>query len=375
VYAIVVASHSGFALNLLRSLTGVVSDAFVIGVISPLWRIAHPGRFLPIDIDESDANVELLVQAINRIAADHPDCVAIPADTIAGGMLIAAAPSLRCALFPSPSRPLLDAFEEKWLFYELCRRHGISTPRSLLIGKKDERPFRDLSQVLEPPLVVKPTNRMGGEGVVVVADPDEYASKILLNPAYPFAPLMAQEFIPGRDIDISILAAGGKVLCSAVQTKVGKVIRFLENRRLLAMIETLVKETEFSGVCHFDAREHEKDGSLWIVDANPRFWGSLDAARWCGLNFTAAGLATALKQQVCEPAILIEGHYPGLPAAILRMVSGRLDDAERGRHQRAFLRNILADPSEYVIGLGDGIKALWSKLRRIVDGRITRTRP
>lgn len=374
-YAIVVASHSGFALNLLRSLNGVASDVFVIGVISPLWRIVHPARFLPLDFDDSQENVDLLAQAINKVAAVHANCVVIPADTIAGGMLIAAAPSLQCTLFPSPSRALLDAFEEKWLFYELCGAHGIATPPSLLIGKKDGLSFHQITQTIQPPIVVKPTNRMGGEGVVVVANPGEYESKILLNAAYPFSPLMAQQFIPGRDIDISILADGGEILCSAVQIKVGKSVYFLEDRRLLDMVKTLVKQTGFTGVCHFDAREHEGDGSLWLVDANPRFWGSLDAARWCGLNFTVAGLAVALKQTISEPAILTEGHYPGLAAALLRMLSGNLGSTKLSRHQRAFLRNILTDPAEYAIGLSGAIKAAWSKLRRIAVERTLRTRP
>lgn len=373
-FAIVVASHSGFALNLLRSLAGVASDVFVIGVISPMWRIVHPARFLPLEFDDSQANVDLLARAVNEIAAAHAGCVAIPADTIACGMLLAAAPSLQCALYPLPSRPLLDAFEEKWLFYELCVRHGIPTPKSLLIGKKDGLSFHDIAQVIRPPIVVKPTNRMGGEGVVVVANPGEFDSKILLNAAYPFSPLMAQQFIPGRDIDISILATGGEILCSAVQIKVGEAVQFLENRQLLDIIETLVKQTGFSGVCHFDAREHEADGSLWIVDANPRFWGTLDAARWCGLNFAAAGLAVALKQPVNEPAKLTEGHYPGLVVALLRMFSGRLGGTERGRNQRTFLRHILADPSEYAIGLNEALKSLWLRLRRIVNAGLLRTR-
>src|SRR2546423_15517393 len=128
-YAIVVASNSGFALNVLRSVTGVVSGVAVVGEISSLWRIVHWGKFVAIDLDESEANVKVLAQVINEIAAVHADCVAVPADTIACGMLVAAAPSLQCAIYPSPTRPQLDAYEDKWLFYGLCREHEIPTPK------------------------------------------------------------------------------------------------------------------------------------------------------------------------------------------------------------------------------------------------------
>jgi hypothetical protein len=375
-YAIVVASHSGFALNVLRSLTGVVTGVAVVGEISRLWRIAHWGKFVAIDLDESEANVKLLAQAVNKIAAAHTDCVAVPADTIAGAMLIAGMPSLDCAIYPSSSRGLLQAYEDKWLFYGLCSEHGISTPKTLLLGKKDGTSFRQLVQFIQPPFLVKPTNRMGTEGVVFVSGPDEYDAQVLYNSAYQYSPLIAQEFIPGRDIDISILALRGKIMCSAVQIKTGGVVRFLEHNRLFSVVEQLVRETEYTGLCHFDAREHGQDGSIWLVDANPRFWGSLDAARWCGLNFAAAGLALALKRPIDEPATLTEGCYCGLPAALLSMFSGRLDRTERGRQQRVFLRNILSDPSEYAIGLKDGVshlgKQLFSQIRRV--GTKLRTR-
>jgi hypothetical protein len=217
---------------------------------------------------------------------------------------------------------------------------------------------------------------MGNEGIVTIINQDEYDFQILRNDAYRYSPLIIQQFIPGRDIDISILADRGEILCSAVQIKTGKVVHFLENKRLFAVVEQLMKQTEFTGVCHFDAREHGEDGSIWIVDANPRFWGSLDAARWCGLNFTAAGLALALKRPINEPSTLTEGSYPGLAAALLSMLSGRLDRTERGRQQRVFLSNILTDPLEYAIGLKDAIKHFRMRLFSLIRcaGTIVRGR-
>lgn len=356
-HAIVLASHSGFALNVLRSLTGIVTGVSVVGEISLLWRIAHRDKFIPANLrDDSEANVLSLAREVNKIAAVHAESVAIPADTIACSVLLAAGPFLDCAIYPSPTRALLDAYEDKWLFYELCNKHDIPTPKTILIGKKDSRAFREFTQIIPPPILIKPTNRMGTEGVVVIANEEDYYQKILHNDRYQYSSLIAQNFIPGRDIDISILAMQGDIVCSAIQIKIGNSVRFVENRRLFAIVEQLVKRTEYTGLCHFDAREYCEDGSVWIVDANPRFWGSLDAARWCGMNFTAAGLALALKRPTHEPATLIGGCYPGLAAALTSLFLGRLSSAELAQQQRVFLIRILSDPLEYAIGLENIIK-------------------
>jgi hypothetical protein len=365
-HAIVVASNSRLAHIVLRSLTGIVTGVSVIGEISWWWRIAHRRKFIPLKLDDSGVSVKLLIQAVNRIAAVQAGCVVLPADTIASGMLAAAAPSLHCAIFPSPPRALLDTFNDKWLFHRLCLEHEVPTPKTVLIERKDASSSRGFMQTVQPPIVVKPTSRMAGEGVAVIANLDEYDSQILRNDAYCYSPFIVQQFIPGRDIGISILAIRGEILCSAVQINAGKDIRFLENKHLFAAAERLVKRTEYTGVCHFDAREQSEDGSIWIVEANPRFWGSLEAACWCGLNFTAAGLALALKRPVNEPSSLTEGIYPGLTAALLSILSGRLDRTERGRQQRAFLRNILTDPPGCAIRLQDAIRRFGMRLLSLI---------
>ncbi len=365
-HVILVASNRHLALIVLRSLTGIATGVSVIGEVPRWWRTAHRRKFIPASLGDTEANRKSLIQAVNGIAAVQADCVAVPADTAASGMLAAVAPALDCAIFPLPPRALLCAFDDKWLFYRLCRQHGIPTPKTHLIGKKDAFSFHALTQIVQPPIVVKPANRMASEGVVTIAGQDEYASEILDNSAYRYSRLIAQQFIPGRDICISILAIRGEIICSAVQVRIGKDIHFLENERLFAAAERLVKRTEYTGVCHFDAREHSEDGSIWIVEANPRFWGSLEAARWCGLNFTAAGLALALKRPVNEPSVLTEGIYPGVAAALLSLLTGRWDRTERGRRQRAFLRNVITDPLECAIRLQGAIKRSAMRLSGLI---------
>lgn len=169
-HAIVVASDSRLAHIVLRSLTGIVTGVSVIGEISWWWRIAHRRKFIPLKLDNSGASVKLLIQAVNRIAAVQAGCVVLPADTIASGMLTAAAPSLHCAIFPSPPRALLDTFNDKWLFHRLCLEHEVPTPKTFLIERKDASSSRGFMQTVQPPIVVKPTGRMAGEGVAVIAN-------------------------------------------------------------------------------------------------------------------------------------------------------------------------------------------------------------
>src|SRR4029077_20921094 len=104
--------------------------------------------------------------------------------------------------------------------------------------------------------------------------------------------LVAQTFIPGTDIDISVFANGGHIKNFAIQIKKEKMLCFVQNEQLVKFAEAIVRDRCYTGVIHIDARLRDGSEEVFLVEANPRFWGSLSAATECGLNFVRAGIYT-----------------------------------------------------------------------------------
>ncbi len=347
-YAIVLAKDEGLARALVVSLYGVVSGISVIGEVPRLRWSTHCEQFLPLTIeaDCGAATAEQLAVIANDIATRQPGSIIIPADVASSRLVLAARSHLNCSVFPLPERPLLDQLDDKWQFFTICREHGIPTPKTLFVGTKEQSSFALMAQELSLPFLLKPTNQRDGTGIVLIHSRDAYRELVMENPKYQYSPLVAQEYISGRDIDISVIARDGIAVCSAVQVRVGAVVRFLDCPPLREATASLLKAMGFTGALHIDARQLE-DGSIGLIEANPRIWGTINAAKWCGLNFTAAGIAIATDQQLSEPEILMDGCYPGFAAALKERFLGRFDRTELGRRRLGFVNQLVRDPYEY----------------------------
>jgi predicted ATP-grasp superfamily ATP-dependent carboligase len=143
---------------------------------------------------------------------------------------------------------------------------------------------------LGTPFVVKPVNQAGSLGVHIVSSKEDYQTKILHNHDYRFSPLIAQQFIDGNDIDASLLSFDGRMSALAIQQASRSVINFVPNEYLEQVSAEICKVSAYHGVMHIDARIEQSSGKVFLIEVNPRFWASLTAAVWCGLNFVAESL-------------------------------------------------------------------------------------
>lgn len=155
-------------------------------------------------------------------------------------------------------------------------------------------------------MVLKPTDRQGGLGVVVVRSPDAFRRLVRDDPASDFSPFLAHAFAERTDIDISVLAKDGRVLHSVTQTPIPAGIRFLDHPPLSDIAAALVREAAVTGFAHFDAR-WRPDGEIALLECNTRPWASLSKSTWCGLNFVRAIVEAALGRPAREPATLTAG--------------------------------------------------------------------
>lgn len=233
------------------------------------------------------------VDLINALYSADPDAVVIPADCKGIRLIARIKNRILPRTIPFPDLQTLDQMDDKWQFYEFCRKAGLNVPTTLYIGSKENLDYEDLVLKLGLPFVLKPSNESGSFGVQIIRSKEHFLTSVKENNAYRFSSLIAQRYIEGDDVDISVLAQHGRVSAFAIQEAHGPIIRFVQNAQLQEMMVKLCAENGFHGLMHVDARVDRQTGQVFLIESNPRFWASLTASIWCGLNFVEESLKGA----------------------------------------------------------------------------------
>lgn len=255
---------------------------------APLTWSVHCHQHISINFDGTDD--ARFCSIIDAVAARSPDAMLVPFDCAGIRMAGRTAGRLRIKCSPCPDLPTLEMLDDKWAFHGFCELNGLTVPASQRVNSKHALDFASVFIELGLPFVVKPTNCSGSQGVQIIRSEAQFRETILDNPAYNFAPLVVQQFIEGEDIDLSILAIHGKPACVAIQQAHGNNVTFLPNSHLENLASLICQASGFHGVMHVDARIERQTGKVFLIECNPRFWATLTATVWCGLNFLETSL-------------------------------------------------------------------------------------
>lgn len=152
-----------------------------------------------------------------------------------------------------------------------------------------------MAKELGVPFVVKPVNELGSYGIHVISSEADYLRKIRNNEAYRYAPLIAQRYIRGTDVGLNLLSIRGKVAAIVIQQpvdqySVGSRIQFFSNDYLESAAYRISAGISYHGAMNVDARIEHDSGTVFLLESNPRFWRTLLASVWCGLNFVAENI-------------------------------------------------------------------------------------
>jgi hypothetical protein len=300
-----------------------------------------------------------LLERIDLYCHEHRlECV-VPADLPSALLLARGRNRLKVpAVFPLSDASLIERLHDKWEFHNLLRTLGQPTPRTWL-WKSAANVHRDSWTF---PLVLKPPRGEGGIGVRRVDSQGELSG--LLGPYGRTHgwPILAQEFVPGRDIDLSVLADRGRIVAWTVQrSPSGRPgdLEFLQHPRVLEIGASLIRSVGYHGVAHFDLRIDERTNEPLFLEANPRFWGSVRHSLWSGVNFPALGIDLAQGRDVASRFAPALGpcRDPGfsIRSGVSALLRGRLRPDDWSRATEAGWRCHLSDP----------MPELWQRLRRL----------
>ncbi len=250
--------------------------------------------------------------------------------------------------FPTPSLAQVQTCADKWRFAEACRELGVAHPRT----ERADSPAELRSVASRGPCFIKPVVGAGGQGTAHVTSPADLDAWLDRES---WRPMLVQEFVPGDDLDVSVLCDTGRVVAWTSQRTPPDVLSRHVGLDLDAFqaCRGLLEELRWHGVAHLDLRRDGRDGRIKVLELNPRFWASLNYSTWAGVNFAMLGLALAHGEPVTAPTVR-EGTYRRLPlsaAGLLRSVFAR----QRGVHQ--LIWPTLSDPLPQV-WLGARARAL-----------------
>lgn len=151
------------------------------------------------------------------------------------------------------------------------------------------------------PLVIKPSRSVVGPegrrrkvGVSYAHSREELTRAIAEHGPEP-VPLLIQNRIEGPGLGVFMLRWGGKVLATFAHRRIrekppsGGVSVCSESvaapPELIALSESLLSALDWSGVAMIEYKHDTRSGKTYLMEVNPRFWGSLQLAVDAGVDF------------------------------------------------------------------------------------------
>ena len=344
---IVVGATRGLVLHVLLALH-TFTDAHCVVVCAKRTRFLRFSKLVSeyLEVDFLGQDDENFIDSINRFSEDMPDLVLIPADCDGARMTSRVRNRLKAAIIPAPDSSMLDCFNNKWLFYKFCKEHGINVPATRYVGNKHDLAFASTVLEVGIPFVIKPLSEAGSQGVQVISSEEDYHQEILNNDAYQHAPLIAQSYIKGTDVGLNVLSIKGKVAAIAIQQRdypqhEAAKIKFINNSYLESVAHTLSGKSGYDGVMNIDARIEDGTDRVFLFECNPRFWRSLLASAWCGLNFVGEAVESLQHSETIRTLTTGSAdtfYHPLFHPSLWRYAI--FDQGHRGRMVRAMINDV-----------------------------------
>lgn len=208
----------------------------------------------------------------------------------------------------SPEYEKILAASDKRALPELCASLGLLTPRTLRFDKVEveaEEAARVIKRELRPPYVVKGAGDAAQPAFYI--DPEAAARDATSRKG------LVQEFVVGDEFGYFALAARGKPLLEFMHRRIVKkgalggpslMASAFFDAELLALGRKIVAGLEWDGVIMAEFRRDYETGNYYLIELNPKFWGSLDLAVEALADFPAALVRATLGES--DPPVVVD---------------------------------------------------------------------
>lgn len=270
-------------------------------------RYCHQKRRLkPSQSQEAFSDCSWLLEVIKEVHAD----LLLPVDISDIGLVIEHRKSIeqycRVGLIPSLESFLIAM--DKSCFVEFARQNSIPHPRSVIIRPGEMNSLIDELEGVRFPILLKHPRSGYGVGIHRIETLDEL--RAIFNRGFnDTESYIAQEEVPGTDIDCSVLCLNGNVIASTVQKPILTnprefappiAIELIDEPKVLNLAQDIAHRLNWHGVAHIDMRYDSRTDELFAIEMNPRYWGSLEASTRSGVNFPLLWSQTSLGEPITK---------------------------------------------------------------------------
>lgn len=208
-----------------------------------------------------------------------------------------------------PANQALDIALDKEKTRLLAKELGVPVPQSTLISSTVE--IEEIGQSTQFPLVLKPTHSkimVAGElrTLAAVVVRNETQRQEQLHRWLPYTPVLQQQYVQGRGVGAEFLFDHGRKIWHFVHERVheyplsGGASSYRRSIKppdaLLHDAEKLLISLNWHGVAMVEFKMNAS-GEYWLMEINPRLWGSLALSLDAGVNFPLGLLQLARGQQ------------------------------------------------------------------------------
>jgi len=222
---------------------------------------------------------------------------------------------------PLPAKNVFNIVKDKWNLNKYCIENDLPGLESVLIRDVDYKSV-DLSAFLGP-VLLKPKFGEGGLGIkyfesgsVLLKELNE-KHKFLADKGY-----IAQEYIDGEVISFSAYCLNGEVLAHTIHHPAkghlrsfvfAKIIEFIENEDVLKYGQDLLSKLNWNGIANMDFIVSNYSSEIYILDFNPRFFGTMLGTTVSGVNYPLLACLIAIGVSFPRPEYenIIFGTYNG----------------------------------------------------------------
>lgn len=204
----------------------------------------------------------------------------------------------------------------------IAKKVGVPVPKTAVLTKLSEA--EKLAAQIGYPVVVKPRYSVYWDGASFwltygpqyVNTPEELQNVISQYPSNKPLPLL-QEFIPGKGIGGFFLMDKDGNVCAEFAHKRLRDVRptgsgstLRQSTRLDPKLRelsvSLLRGMQWWGIAMVEFRKDERNGNIYLMEVNGRFWGSLALAIEAGVNFPKL-LVDVVQGQTVKPPSYQEG--------------------------------------------------------------------
>jgi predicted ATP-grasp superfamily ATP-dependent carboligase len=271
-------------------------------------RFAASEALLPDPLAGSDA----FASAVRRLIEGRRGTVILPVAEASTLALLERQELLAGASIPTSDLAHFLRASDKAAVLTLAKGLGIDVPSQWTIPTDTQSEAGIAADQF--PVVVKPSRSVvGPEGNrhkenVAFADSPQQLEKVLAQIGTRGGPLLVQQRVEGPGLGVFLLRWGGEVVASFAHRRIrekppsGGVSVCCESvalpPALLAQSASLLEALDWNGVAMIEYKHDTRSGRNYLMEINPRFWGSLQLAIDAGVDFPWYLMQLALGRRI-----------------------------------------------------------------------------